>query len=193
MEPWARGLQAGVDEVGIGPLAGPVYAAAVILNPTRSIDGLNDSKVLNKKRRESLCGEIKRVSIAWCIGRASVGEVDQLNVLRASHLAMQRAVDGLSHTPDMVLVDGNKKPPLAYPVMAIVRGDGRVPADHLAGQQARVARDDGRDRDHGHHKERVEPRAALVGPLRLARGLDLRAPWVRAGRTPPADRRSVRK
>ena len=141
MEPWARGLQAGVDEVGIGPLAGPVYAAAVILNPTRSIDGLNDSKVLNKKRRESLCGEIKRVSIAWCIGRASVGEVDQLNVLRASHLAMQRAVDGLSHTPDMVLVDGNKKPPLAYPVMAIVRGDGRVPQISAASILAKVARD----------------------------------------------------
>ncbi|NKB97525.1 MAG: ribonuclease HII [Pseudomonadales bacterium] len=141
MEPWARGLQAGVDEVGIGPLAGPVYAAAVILNPTRSIEGLNDSKVLSKKRRESLCKEIKNASLAWCVGRASVGEVDQLNVLRASHLAMQRAVNGLTHTPDMVLVDGNKKPPLAYPVMTIVRGDGRVPQISAASIIAKVARD----------------------------------------------------
>ena len=126
MEPWAHGLQAGVDEVGIGPLAGPVYAAAVVLNPAHVIDGLNDSKALTKKKREVLAEEVRSKALSCSIAYASAQEVDELNVLRASHLAMQRAVDGLGHIPDMVLVDGNKKPPLPYPVMAIVRGDGRV-------------------------------------------------------------------
>lgn len=141
MEPWSHGLQAGVDEVGIGPLAGPVYAAAVILNPNRPIDGLADSKVIGKKQRSVLDTEIRQFALAWAIGRASASEVDELNVLRASHLAMQRAVERLSHTPDMVLVDGNKKPAMAYPVTAIVKGDGRVPQISAASILAKVARD----------------------------------------------------
>ena len=141
MEPWSHGLQAGVDEVGIGPLAGPVYAAAVVLDPARPISGLRDSKRLSSKRRTSLAQEIKRACLSWSLGRASVAEVDRLNVLRASHLAMQRAVDGLSRRPDAVLVDGNKKPPLGYPVSAIVRGDGRVPQISAASILAKVARD----------------------------------------------------
>lgn len=141
MEPWAHGLQAGVDEVGIGPLAGPVYAAAVVLNPAHVIDGLNDSKALTKKKREVLAEEVRSKALSCSIAYASAQEVDELNVLRASHLAMQRAVDGLGHIPDMVLVDGNKKPPLPYPVMAIVRGDGRVPQISAASIVAKVARD----------------------------------------------------
>ena len=141
MEPWAHGLQAGVDEVGIGPLAGPVYAAAVVLNPAHVIDGLNDSKALTKKKREVLAEEVQIKALSCSIAYASAREVDELNVLRASHLAMQRAVDGLGHIPDMVLVDGNKKPPLPYPVMAIVRGDGRVPQISAASIVAKVARD----------------------------------------------------
>lgn len=141
MEPWAHGLQAGVDEVGIGPLAGPVYAAAVVLNPAHVIDGLNDSKALTKKKREVLAQEVRSKALSCSIAYASAQEVDELNVLRASHLAMQRAVDGLGHIPDMVLVDGNKKPPLPYPVMAIVRGDGRVPQISAASIVAKVARD----------------------------------------------------
>lgn len=141
MEPWSNGLQAGVDEVGIGPLAGPVYAAAVILDPAHPIDGLADSKTLSHKRRARLEAEIKERSIAWQLGRASAAEVDKMNVLRASHLAMQRAVENLGYTPDMVLVDGNKKPPLGYPVIAIVRGDGRVPQISAASILAKEARD----------------------------------------------------
>lgn len=135
-------MQAGVDEVGIGPLAGPVYAAAVVLDPARPITGLQDSKRLSSKQRESLAQNIKTACLSWSLGRASVAEVDRLNVLRASHLAMQRAVEGLSHRPDAVLVDGNKKPPLSYPVSAIVRGDGRVPQISAASILAKVARDE---------------------------------------------------
>ena len=141
MEPWSNGLQAGVDDVGIGPLAGPVYAAAVILDPSHPIDGLADSKRLSQKRRAGLEAEIKEWSIAWQLGRATVAEVDEMNVLRASHLAMQRAVENLGYTPDMVLVDGNKKPALGYPVVAIVHGDGRVPQISAASILAKEARD----------------------------------------------------
>ena len=141
MEPWAHGLQAGVDEVGIGPLAGPVYAAAVVLNPAHVIDGFNDSKALTKKQREILAEEIQLRALSCSIAFASAQEVDELNVLRASHLAMQRAVSSLTHIPDRVLVDGNKKPALPYPVTAIVRGDGRVPQISAASIVAKVTRD----------------------------------------------------
>ena len=114
---------AGVDEVGRGPLAGPVVAAAVILDPANPIEGLTDSKKLTEKRRESLTIEIKAKSLAWSIGRAEVEEIDEINILQASLLAMARAVEGLSIAPEHALVDGNKLPKLPCSGEAIVKGD----------------------------------------------------------------------
>ena len=134
-------LIAGVDEVGRGPLAGPVVAAAVILDPARPIAGLADSKRLGATRREQLAAEIRAKSLAWALGRAEVAEIDQINILQASLLAMQRAVENLNVAPDQALVDGNRCPRLACPCEAIVKGDATVPAISAASILAKVARD----------------------------------------------------
>jgi ribonuclease HII len=135
-------LLAGVDEVGRGPLAGPVVAAAVILDPVKIIDGLNDSKKINKKKREQLSNEIKTNALAWSLGRAEVEEIDELNILKASLLAMKRAVESLKIKPKMVVVDGQYTPDINYEKIAIIRGDNLVPAISAASIIAKVARDD---------------------------------------------------
>jgi ribonuclease HII len=132
---------AGVDEVGIGPLAGPVVACAVILDPSQPIEGLGDSKGISEKRRQLLSDEIKERALSVSIGRASVEEIDALNVLQASHLAMRRAVEGLRPRPDHVLVDGNKVPDFGVSAEAIVQGDKTVPAISAASIVAKVDRD----------------------------------------------------
>jgi ribonuclease HII len=134
-------LLAGVDEVGRGPLAGPVVAAAVILDPERPIVGLTDSKKLTPKRREILAQQIKSEALAWSLGRAEVEEIDRINILQASLLAMQRAVEGLPLQPQQALVDGNRCPQLPCPVEAVVGGDSTVPAISAASIIAKVARD----------------------------------------------------
>ncbi len=134
-------LHAGVDEVGRGPLAGPVVAAAVVLDPARPIAGLADSKKLSEKRREQLAEDIRQQALAWSLGRAEVEEIDTINILQASLLAMQRAVAGLQVAPELVLVDGNRCPELAYPSQAVVKGDSLVPAISAASIIAKVSRD----------------------------------------------------
>ncbi len=134
-------LCAGVDEVGRGPLAGDVVAAAVILDPNTTIEGLADSKKLTEKKREALFDVIKQQSMSWCVARASVTEIDELNILQASLLAMKRAVEGLSVQPEHVLVDGNKIPQWSYSAEAVVKGDSRVPAISAASILAKVVRD----------------------------------------------------
>ena len=134
-------LIAGVDEVGRGPLAGPVVAAAVILDPARPIAGLADSKQLSPARRERLALDIRANALAWALGRAEVTEIDRLNIFQAALLAMRRAVETLPMTPDRVLVDGKHCPPLACPCTAIVKGDATVPAISAASILAKVARD----------------------------------------------------
>ncbi|TBU95517.1 ribonuclease HII [Stutzerimonas kirkiae] len=134
-------LVAGVDEVGRGPLCGPVVTAAVILDPTRPIQGLNDSKKLSEARRERLFDEIREKALAWCIARAEVEEIDRLNILHATMLAMQRAVEGLAVTPKLALIDGNRCPRLAVPAAPVVKGDSQVPAIAAASILAKVSRD----------------------------------------------------
>jgi len=134
-------LVAGVDEVGRGPLCGAVVTAAVILDPLRPIEGLNDSKKLTEAHREALFPIIQERALAWAIGRAEVAEIDQLNILHATMLAMQRAVAGLALRPDRVLVDGNRCPVLPVPSEPVVGGDARVPAIAAASILAKVARD----------------------------------------------------
>lgn len=131
----------GVDESGRGPLAGPVFAACVILDPARRIEGLADSKTLSEDQRNRLTLAIKANSIAWAIGSASVGEIDRINILQASLLAMKRAVENLSFVPARVLVDGNQRPHLRCPVTAIVRGDSLIPEISAASILAKTARD----------------------------------------------------
>ena len=140
-QPWLHTTHAGVDEVGIGPLAGPVVAAAVLLDPDRPIDALTDSKMLTSAKRDVLAQLIQQYALGWGIGWASEREVDELNVLRASHVAMQRAVAQLSTPPEMVWVDGNKIPALPMPSAAIVKGDKLVPQISAASILAKVARD----------------------------------------------------
>lgn len=135
------GLIAGVDEAGRGPLAGPVVAAAVILDDLQPIAGLADSKVLTAKRRERLFDEIRAKALACCIAEASVEEIDQLNILHATMLAMRRAVEGLRLRPVKVLVDGNRIPTLRIPAEAIVKGDAKVQAISAASILAKVHRD----------------------------------------------------
>ena len=135
------GVVAGVDEVGIGPLAGSVVACAVILDPNQPISDLNDSKLISEKARPKLADRICKRALCWSLGSASVAEIDQLNVLAASHLAMQRAVAGLTTIPDTVLVDGNKTPDFGLPTIAIVKGDRRVAAISAASIVAKVSRD----------------------------------------------------
>ncbi len=134
-------LICGVDEVGRGPLAGPVVAAAVILDPQRPIDGLADSKKLTETRREQLSDEILAGALAFSLGRAEVAEIDAINILQASLLAMQRAVAGLGVMPGEALVDGNRLPDLACPARAIVGGDASEPCISAASIIAKVARD----------------------------------------------------
>ena len=139
---WDRpGLVAGVDEAGRGPLAGPVVAAAVILDDRQPIAGLADSKVLSPRKRDRLFDEIRAKSLACCIAEASVEEIDRLNILQATLLAMRRAVDGLRLVPLRVLVDGNQLPALPMTAAAIVSGDAKVPAISAASILAKVYRD----------------------------------------------------
>lgn len=138
---------AGVDEVGRGPLVGDVVTAAVILDPDNPIEGLMDSKKLSEKKRQHLSVEIKQRAIAWSIGRASPEEIDTLNILHATMLAMQRAVQGLKVTPDYVLVDGNRCPTFAHETaniacQSVVKGDARVSEISAASILAKVVRDD---------------------------------------------------
>ena len=138
-----EGLVCGVDEAGRGPLAGPVVAAAVILDSSRPIDGLNDSKKLSAKRREALAGEIRAKALAWAVAEASVDEIDRINILQASLLAMRRAVEGLKIQPETALIDGNRCPQLACPAEAIVGGDGKVASIAAASILAKTVRDAG--------------------------------------------------
>ena len=139
---WERpGLVAGVDEAGRGPLAGPVLAAAVILDPRRPIEGLADSKALSARRREQLYDIIRDRALCVSIAEASVEEIDRLNILQATLLAMQRAVAGLRLRPARVVVDGNRLPVLPVPAAALVRGDALLPAISAASILAKVQRD----------------------------------------------------
>ena len=132
----------GVDEAGRGPLCGPVVAAAVILDPARPILGLADSKKLSERQRERLAPLIRQHALAWAIGEASVAEIDRLNILHATMLAMKRAVEGLRVRPDEVLVDGNRCPDLSLPVRAIVKGDSLEPSISAASILAKTVRDE---------------------------------------------------
>jgi len=172
---------AGVDEVGIGALAGPVVAAAVILNPDRPIEGITDSKKITEKKRKSLSKEIENFSFDWAIGQASIDEIDQLNILNASHLAMQRAVSALTCRPTLILVDGNKVPEFLVKAESIIKGDEKILAIGAASIIAKVFRDElmknlavtypsyGFEKHKGyptrHHVERLQ----IEGPCQLHR------------------------
>ncbi|WP_174522327.1 ribonuclease HII [Vibrio nereis] len=132
---------AGVDEVGRGPLVGDVVTAAVILDPHNPIAGLNDSKKLSDKKRLALLPEIKEKALAWSIGRCSPTEIDELNILQATMVAMQRAIEGLSIKPDLALIDGNRIPKLDMDAQAVVKGDMRVAEISAASIIAKVVRD----------------------------------------------------
>lgn len=134
-------LVCGVDEAGRGPLAGPVYAACVILDPARPIRGLADSKQLAPERREVLALRIRERALAFAVASASVDEIDMLNILQATMLAMRRAVEALTLSPAEVVVDGNRCPPLAFPTRAVVRGDATVRVISAASILAKTARD----------------------------------------------------
>ncbi len=135
-------LVAGVDEVGRGPLAGAVLAAAVILDPDNPIEGLTDSKKLTEKKRQFLSQEIKKKALSWSFGRAEIEEIDELNILHASMLAMKRAVESLSIKPSHCLIDGNRCPELDCTSEAIVKGDLKIQSIGAASIIAKVARDD---------------------------------------------------
>lgn len=134
-------LVAGIDEAGRGPLAGPVVAAAVILDPQRKVRGLRDSKVMTAEQRTSVAEEIRAKAIAWAVAASDVAEIDSLNILRATLLAMRRAVLGLSVVPIEALVDGDHCPQLPCPAYAIVKGDRDVPAISAASIIAKTTRD----------------------------------------------------
>ena len=138
-----EGLVCGIDEAGRGPLAGPVVAAAVILDPARPIVGLNDSKKLSDKKRAALAILIRENALAWCVAEATVEEIDRLNILHATMLAMQRAVAGLSVRPERALVDGNRCPRLDMPAEAVVKGDGKIASIAAASILAKTVRDAG--------------------------------------------------
>ncbi|NAW33033.1 ribonuclease HII [Halomonas alimentaria] len=168
---------AGVDEVGRGPLVGSVVAAAVILDPSRPIPGLGDSKTLSPTRREALDAEIRDRALAFAVAEASPAEVDELNIFHATHLAMRRAIDGLEPAAEYLLVDGNRLPGHHVPGQAVVKGDARHPAIAAASILAKVARDaqmrvlDARHPDYGFARHKGYPTrehlAALerLGPL----------------------------
>jgi ribonuclease HII len=166
-------LIAGVDEAGRGPLAGPVCAAAVILDPSRPIAGLGDSKKIGQSRREALEQEIKSRSLAWAVAWASAAEIDAINILQATLLAMGRAVSALHRAPGRVLVDGNKAPDCACPVETIVGGDASSPVIGAASILAKVARDrlmgelDARYPGYGFAAHKGYPTAAHRAALRL--------------------------
>ena len=162
----------GVDEAGRGPLAGPVYAAAVILDKGNPVSGLADSKKLSARRREAISAEIRTKAAAWSIASASVEEIDALNILQASLLAMRRAVEGLPLIPSEVLVDGLHCPRLAQPVRAVVRGDATVAEIAAASILAKVARDavmqelHARFPEYGFNLHKGYPTAAHLAALR---------------------------
>lgn len=135
-------LLCGVDEVGRGPLVGAVVTAAVILDPNNPIHGLADSKKLSEKKRELLATEIKAKALCWALGRAEPSEIDELNILHATMLAMQRAVTALAIQPEWVMIDGNRCPALPMPATAVVKGDALVPEISAASILAKVARDE---------------------------------------------------
>lgn len=134
-------LLCGMDEAGRGPLAGDVFAAAVILAPDTVIEGINDSKKLTGKKREKLFDEIKEKALYWSIKTASVEEIEQLNILNCAMLAMKRAAESLGVTPDMALADGNKTPQLSCPVQFVIKGDAKSQSIAAASILAKVARD----------------------------------------------------
>lgn len=171
-------LVAGVDEVGRGPLCGPVVTAAVILDPARPILGLNDSKKLSQARREKLFDEIREKALAWCIARAEVEEIDRLNILHATMLAMQRAVQGLSVRPRLALIDGNRCPRLDVPCAPVVKGDSQVPAIAAASILAKVSRD-----REMHELDRQYPGYGIAGHKGYPTAVHLEA-LVRLGATP---------
>ena len=162
----------GVDEAGRGPLCGPVVAAAVVLDPARPIPGLTDSKKLSEKKREQLAPLIRERALAWAVAEASVEEIDRLNILHATMLAMTRAVEALGRVPDEALVDGNRCPPLACPVRAIVKGDALEPAISAASILAKTARDaamrdlDARYPHYGLAQHKGYPTAAHLAAIR---------------------------
>ena len=139
----SEGLVCGVDEAGRGPLAGPVVAAAVILDPANPVEGLNDSKKLSAKRRELLAIEIRAKALAWSVAEATVEEIDAINILQASMLAMRRAVEGLVVKPVSALIDGKRCPALACKAEAIVGGDGKMESIAAASILAKTTRDAG--------------------------------------------------
>ena len=163
---------AGVDEAGRGPLAGPVMAAAVILDPRRPIAGLADSKTLSPRRRETLAEQIRAEALAWAVAGATVEEIDALNILRATLLAMQRAVQALVPAPQRVLVDGDRCPALACPARAVIKGDQKISAISAASILAKVERDrlmlalDARYPGYGFASHKGYPTAAHIEALR---------------------------
>lgn len=138
---YADEIYCGVDEAGRGPLAGPVFAAAVILDPAQPIQGLRDSKKLTEARRDALALEIKNNALAWSIAQCSEAEIDALNILQATMLAMRRAIEGLAVRPTLALIDGNRCPVCTIRSEAIVKGDDKVPAISAASILAKTARD----------------------------------------------------
>ncbi|MDN3698838.1 ribonuclease HII [Vibrio cortegadensis] len=139
--PTGYALVAGIDEVGRGPLVGDVVTAAVILDPNNPIEGLTDSKKLSEKKRLALYPEIKEKALAWAVGRCSPEEIDQFNILQATMVAMQRAIEGLSIQPELALIDGNRVPTLSMDAIAVVKGDLRVQEISAASIIAKVVRD----------------------------------------------------
>ena len=135
-------LECGIDETGYGSAVAEVYVGCCILDPDRPIQGLADSKTLTAKRRKILSVEIKEKAMAWSIATASLEEIEKLNVLHATHLAMARAVEGLKIKPGIALIDGNRLPPLSIPAQAIVKGDAKIPSISAASILAKVARDE---------------------------------------------------
>lgn len=171
--PYQGLLLAGVDEAGRGPLIGSVVAAAVILDPNQPIIGLDDSKKLSEKKRQALAIEIKQKSLAWAVAEASAAEIDELNILQASFLAMQRAIDALSTAAEFVLIDGNRLPKsLQLPALAVVKGDARHPAIAAASILAKVDRDaqmlalDKNHPNYGFAKHKGYPTAAHFAALK---------------------------
>lgn len=174
MDPGATGrLICGVDEAGRGPLAGPVYASAVVLDPDNPIDGLADSKKLSERNRDRLAPLIRQRALCWAVASASVEEIDALNILQATLLAMRRAIEALSPQPGEVLVDGTHCPCIAIPVRAVVKGDSTVAAISAASILAKTARDAEMLRLHalyphyGLDRHKGYPTAAHLSALRV--------------------------
>lgn len=168
----AQQLIAGVDEVGRGPLVGNVVTAAVILDPAKPIEGLADSKKLSEKKRELLYDEIVEKALAWCVASATPAEIDELNILHATMLAMQRAVLGLTVQPEYVYVDGNRCPELPYPSEPVVKGDSKIKEISAASILAKVTRDremkalDARFPEYGFAKHKGYPTPAHFEALK---------------------------